>query len=130
MTRAQDCYGGGFEIGSNVPLKEIWEGDEGEAILSRRRVVAELPSWSEERGQLVYSSLYASPDKNNLVTIEASPAIESSPRPMAYLPVAACELENAGILDAFRKISTPARRIYWRKIGTGEVISEFEQKAI
>jgi hypothetical protein len=31
---------GGFEVGSNVPLEEIGEGDEGEAILSRRRVVA------------------------------------------------------------------------------------------
>jgi hypothetical protein len=48
VTRAQDCHGGGFEIGSNVPLKEIGEGDEGEAILSRRRVVALIYMWSME----------------------------------------------------------------------------------
>jgi len=48
MTRAQDYYGGGFEIGSNVPLKEIGEGDKGEAILSRRRVVALIWVWSME----------------------------------------------------------------------------------
>jgi hypothetical protein len=48
VTRAQDCHGGGFEIGSNVPLKEIGEGDKGEAILSRRRVVALIYMWSME----------------------------------------------------------------------------------
>lgn len=37
-TGAQDCYGGAAEIGSDFPLKEIGEGDEGEAILSWRRV--------------------------------------------------------------------------------------------
>jgi hypothetical protein len=40
VTRAQDCHGGTIEIGSNVPLKKIGEGDKGEAILSRRRVAA------------------------------------------------------------------------------------------
>jgi hypothetical protein len=29
----------GFEIGSHAPLQEIWESNEGEAILARRRVV-------------------------------------------------------------------------------------------
>jgi 2-polyprenyl-6-methoxyphenol hydroxylase-like FAD-dependent oxidoreductase len=67
--------------------------------------------------------------QNISVTIEeALPAIESSPRAMAYLPVAAHELERAGILDAFRKISNQAGRICWRKISIGEVISDFEQK--
>jgi hypothetical protein len=40
MTGAQDCHGGTIEIGSDVPLKKIGEGDKGEAILSRRRVAA------------------------------------------------------------------------------------------
>lgn len=40
VTRAQDCHGGRFEIESNVPLEEIGKGVEGEATLSRKRVVA------------------------------------------------------------------------------------------
>jgi hypothetical protein len=48
VTRAQDYYSGGFETGLNVPLKEIGEGDEREAILSRRRVVALIYMWSME----------------------------------------------------------------------------------
>jgi hypothetical protein len=35
-----DCHGGMFEMGSNGLLKEIEEGDEGEAILSCRGFVA------------------------------------------------------------------------------------------
>jgi hypothetical protein len=40
VTGAQDCHGRTIEIGSEVPLKKIGEGDKGEAILSRRRVAA------------------------------------------------------------------------------------------
>jgi hypothetical protein len=39
-TGAQDCHGGTVEIGSDVLRKEIEEGDEGEAISSRRRIAA------------------------------------------------------------------------------------------
>ena len=37
---AQDCHGGAFEMGLNALLEEIEEGDEGEAILSRRGIAA------------------------------------------------------------------------------------------
>lgn len=40
MTGAQDRHGGAVEIRSGIALKEIGEGDEGEAILFRRRVAA------------------------------------------------------------------------------------------
>ena len=40
VTGAQDCHGWTVEIGLDVRLKEIEEGDEGEAISSRRRVAA------------------------------------------------------------------------------------------
>ena len=46
MTGAQDCHSGTVEIGSDVPLKEIGEGDEGEAISSRRRLGALISVWS------------------------------------------------------------------------------------
>ena len=39
MTGAQDCDGEMFEMGSNGFLKEMDEGDEGEAILSCRGFV-------------------------------------------------------------------------------------------
>jgi hypothetical protein len=35
----------GVEIGSDVPLQEIWESNEGEAILARRRVVSLIWVW-------------------------------------------------------------------------------------
>jgi hypothetical protein len=40
VTGVQDCHSGTVEIGSDVPLKEIGEDDEGEAISSRRRLGA------------------------------------------------------------------------------------------
>jgi hypothetical protein len=40
MTGAQDCHGWAFKIGSNGPLVEIQEGDEGEVILSSRMVAS------------------------------------------------------------------------------------------
>jgi hypothetical protein len=40
MTGAQDCHGWAFNIGSNGPLVEVQEGDEGEAILSSRMVAS------------------------------------------------------------------------------------------
>jgi hypothetical protein len=46
VTGAQDCHGGAVEIRSGIALKEIGEGDEGEAILSRRRVAALIEVWS------------------------------------------------------------------------------------
>jgi hypothetical protein len=44
----QDYHGGVFKIELNVPLKKIGEDDEGEAILSQRRVVALIYMWSME----------------------------------------------------------------------------------
>jgi len=38
VTGAQDYHSWGFEFGSDVPLQKIWQSNEGEAILSRRRV--------------------------------------------------------------------------------------------
>jgi hypothetical protein len=46
VTGAQDCHGGAAEIGSGIVLKEIGEGDEGEATLSRRWVAAIIWVWS------------------------------------------------------------------------------------
>jgi hypothetical protein len=46
VTGAQDSHGEGFEIGLDTPLQEIWESNEEEAILSRRRVVAFISVWS------------------------------------------------------------------------------------
>jgi hypothetical protein len=46
VTGTQDCHGGTIEIGSNVQLKKIGQGDKGEAILSRRRVAALIQVWS------------------------------------------------------------------------------------
>jgi hypothetical protein len=40
MTGAQDCHSWAFNIGSNGPLVEVQEGDEGEAILSSRMVAS------------------------------------------------------------------------------------------
>ena len=40
MAGAQDCYSGGFEFGSDIPLQEIGESSEGEAILYRRWALA------------------------------------------------------------------------------------------
>lgn len=40
MTGAQDCHGEMSKMGSNGLLKEMDEGDEGEAILSSRGFVA------------------------------------------------------------------------------------------
>jgi hypothetical protein len=46
MTGAQDCHGWAFKIGSNGPLVEVQEGDEGEAILSSRMVASLYKSGS------------------------------------------------------------------------------------
>ena len=46
MTGAQDCHGWAFKIGSNDPLVEVQEGDEGEAILSSRMVASLYKSGS------------------------------------------------------------------------------------
>ena len=46
MTGAQDCHGWAFKIGSNGPLVEVQEGDEGEAILSSRMVASLCKSGS------------------------------------------------------------------------------------
>ncbi len=40
VTGAQDCHSGTVEIEADMPLQEIVEGDEGEAISSRRRLGA------------------------------------------------------------------------------------------
>jgi hypothetical protein len=40
VTGAQDCYGGAVEVGLDITLKGIGEGDEEEAILSWRRIAA------------------------------------------------------------------------------------------
>ena len=40
VTRAQDCHGAWLEVGLDIPLKEIEEGDEGEAMLVAETGVA------------------------------------------------------------------------------------------
>jgi hypothetical protein len=40
MTGAQDYHGGAVEVGLDIALEGSAEGDEGETILSRRRVAA------------------------------------------------------------------------------------------
>jgi hypothetical protein len=46
VIEAQDCHSGTIEIGSDIRLKKIGEGDEGEAISSRRRVATLIQVWS------------------------------------------------------------------------------------
>jgi len=45
VTGAQDCHSWVFELGPDVPLQEIWQSNEGEAILSRRRVAVPVTSF-------------------------------------------------------------------------------------
>lgn len=59
--------------------------------------------------------------------LEALPAVENSPRAMAYQPVAVKELDRAGVLQDARKIGGQGRKVCWRKTGTGEVVAELER---
>jgi len=61
--------------------------------------------------------------------LEALPAVENSPRAMAYQPVAVKELDRAGVLEDARKIGGQGRKVCWRKTGTGEVVAELERVA-
>ena len=66
-----------------------------------------------------------------ITILEALPYIESSPRAMAYQPIAVRELDRAGILDDARKIGTKGTKICWRRPredGSESVIAELERK--
>jgi 2-polyprenyl-6-methoxyphenol hydroxylase-like FAD-dependent oxidoreductase len=66
-----------------------------------------------------------------ITILEALPYIESSPRAMAYQPIAVKELDRAGILADVRKIGTKGTKICWRwprEDGAGSVIAELERK--
>jgi 2-polyprenyl-6-methoxyphenol hydroxylase-like FAD-dependent oxidoreductase len=62
-----------------------------------------------------------------VTVLEALPAIEESPRAMAYQPVAVKELDRAGILEDVRKIGGNGKCICWRKTSNGEVIAKLER---
>jgi 2-polyprenyl-6-methoxyphenol hydroxylase-like FAD-dependent oxidoreductase len=63
-----------------------------------------------------------------LTILEALPEIETSPRAMAYQPVAVKELDRAGILDEARKIGTKGTRLCWRRPREHDaVIAELER---
>lgn len=66
-----------------------------------------------------------------ITILEALPYIESSPRAMAYQPIAVRELDRAGILADARKIGTKGTKICWRRPrddGSASVIAEMERK--
>lgn len=58
--------------------------------------------------------------------LETLPAIEESPRAMAYQPVAVEELDRAGILEDVRAVGGSGSCICWRKTVNGEVIAKLE----
>ena len=60
--------------------------------------------------------------------LEALPAIEESPRAMAYQPIAVKELDRAGILEDVRKIGGSGKVVSWRKTSTGEEVARLERK--
>lgn len=54
--------------------------------------------------------------------------VDSSPRAMAYHPVATREIDRAGVLDDIRtRGETSGRGICWRNTKTGEVIAKLER---
>lgn len=59
--------------------------------------------------------------------LESLPAIDSSPRAMAYHPVAVRELDRAGVLTDCRRIGSQGRGICWRNTKTKEVIAELNR---
>lgn len=59
-----------------------------------------------------------------VTVLEALPAVEESPRAMAYQPVAVKELDRAGVLEDVRKVGGRGQHICWRKTKNGEVIAE------
>jgi len=65
-----------------------------------------------------------------ITVLEMLPEIESSPRAMAYQPVAVKELDRAGILADARKIGTFGTKICWRRPrqdGSEAVIATLER---
>lgn len=58
------------------------------------------------------------------IVLEALPAIEKSPRAMAYQPVAVEQLDRAGVLEDCRKLGMAHEKICWRKTRNQEVIAE------
>jgi 2-polyprenyl-6-methoxyphenol hydroxylase-like FAD-dependent oxidoreductase len=59
--------------------------------------------------------------------LEALPAVEESPRAMAYQPIAVKELDRAGILEDVRKIGGSGKVVSWRKTSTGEEVARLER---
>lgn len=62
-----------------------------------------------------------------VTVLEALPAVEESPRAMAYQPVAVKELDRAGVLEDVRKVGGRGQHICWRKTKNGEVIAELQR---
>lgn len=62
-----------------------------------------------------------------VTVLESLPAVEKSPRAMAYQPVAVKELDRAGILEDVRKIGGSGECVCWRKTSNGEVIAKLER---
>ena len=58
------------------------------------------------------------------IVLEALPAVEKSPRAMAYQPVAVEQLDRAGVLADCRKVGMAHEKICWRKTRNHEVIAE------
>lgn len=73
------------------------------------------------------TSLRLAQEGIHITILEALPAVEESPRAMAYQPVAVKELDRAGILADVRKIGGHGRCVCWRRTATGEVIAKLER---
>lgn len=63
----------------------------------------------------------------SVTCLETLPAIDSSPRAMAYHPIAVRELDRAGVLGDCRRIGAQGRGICWRNTRTKEVIAELNR---
>ncbi|KAF2103597.1 FAD/NAD(P)-binding domain-containing protein [Rhizodiscina lignyota] len=73
------------------------------------------------------TSLRVAKEGIQVTVLEALPAVEESPRAMAYQPIAVKELDRAGILADVRAVGGSGKSVCWRKTSTGEVIVRMER---